>query len=344
MKIDVRKRSLWEPGAMKYILLAEAVVCVVFCFLRIRFSDKFSVMAAFPFEQAGWTLRQLSLSGSAGNAAAVALYVLFSLTPLGVWLVLWKLKRQRRVDLVLPGLSFFLFIINYYMVNPGLFSAGVPGMGKWILGGTFYSLLFAYLVIRVLSVCRDAGTDALVQGLQGILFFLNIIFVYIIFAHCLGEALEAAVGMEGGMFAEGFLSMEEAVPMGGGVPGNGNVSVTYLFLSLRCAVRILPYAFDMGIVFLAVRLLEALGRDRYSDESVGLARRLAVFCPKALGITVLAGAAFNVLQCLFCSRLYETDIVVSVPVVSVVFVLAVFLFSRYVREDQKLKRENDLII
>ena len=61
-------------------------------------------------------------------------------------------------------------------------------------------------------------------------------------------------------------------------------------------------------------------------------------------ITVSADVVFNILQMIFHERLYQTDIVIRVPVISIVFVLAVLLFARYVREDQKLKQENDLFI
>lgn len=53
---------------------------------------------------------------------------------------------------------------------------------------------------------------------------------------------------------------------------------------------------------------------------------------------------FNLLQLLFQSRLYQLEYVVSVPVFSLAFVLAVLLFARYIREMQRLKEDNDLFI
>ena len=84
--------------------------------------------------------------------------------------------------------------------------------------------------------------------------------------------------------------------------------------------------------------------DRYSAGAAEKADRLASFCGRALVITVSADVVFNILQMIFHERLYQTDIVIRVPVISIVFVLAVLLFARYVREDQKLKQENDLFI
>ena len=75
-----------------------------------------------------------------------------------------------------------------------------------------------------------------------------------------------------------------------------------------------------------------------------LADRLAGFCAKALGITAGADVMFNVLQVLFGAGLYRMDLVIHVPVLSILFVLAALLSARYIREAQKLKKEHDLII
>ena len=324
-----------KQNVMKCILAAEAAACVAFCFLRMGFSWLFSGIAAFPFEQAGWGLRKLSLSGEAGNAAAVILYGIFSLIPALVWLFLKKQRRELRVDLVLPGLSVLLFIVNYYMINPSLLPSRVPGTGKWVLGCTFYSVLFGYLVIRTLEVYREVDAGKLQRGLKGLLWFLNMVFVYAICRQCLEDTLLAAGnlrGTYGGMLMEGFVS--------GGEP----TGAAYLFLVLRYIVNILPYVFDMGIVFLGGYVLDALNRDRYSDESIALVKRLAGFCQRALAITVMANAVFNLLQCLFSGSLSDISIVIRLPVLSIIFVLAVLLFSRYLCAEQKLKQEHDLII
>lgn len=324
-----------RQNVMKCILAAEAAACVAFCLLRRGFSWLFTGIAAFPFEQAGWGLRKLSLSGGVGNTAAVILYGIFSLAPALAWLFLKKRKRNLRIDLVLPGLSVLLFAVNYYMVNPGLLPSRIPGTGKWMLGCTFYSVLFGYLVIRMLEVYREVDAEKLQRGLKGLLWFLNMVFVYAIFGQCLEDTLLAAGNLQstdGGIWMEGF------------VYGGKTAGIAYLFLGLRYIVNILPYVFDMGIIFLGGHVLDALNRDRYSDESIALVKRLAGFCQGALAVTVMANAVFNLLQCLFCGSLSDVSIVIRLPVVSIIFVLAVLLFSRYLCEEQKLKQEHDLII
>ncbi len=320
---------------MTLILTVEAAACVVFCFLRTSFFGGFTSLAAFPFEQAGYVLRQMSLSGTAGNAAAIVLYLTLGLLPCLAWLLLKKQGRLLAVDHLLPALSVLLLAVIYYMVNPGLIVSAVPGTGKWLLGCTFYSALSGYLVIRVLAVCRRARPETLESVLQGLLGFLNMVFVYLIFGQNLDRLLNSLRDMgnvSGGLYAVGAAQ------------GAHSVGLTCLFFGLGYLVDVLPYAFDLGIVFLAGRLLAALKADRWGDAAAELADRLAGFCAKVLGITAGADVMFNVLQVLFGAGLYRMDLVIHVPVLSILFVLAALLSARYIREAQKLKKEHDLII
>ncbi len=317
------------------ILAAEAIACVCFCLLQMNFSGIFSSLAAFPFEQTGYALRSLSLSGVPGNAAAIFLYMALSLIPCFIWLILKKKGILLVIDHVLPGISILLFIVNYYMINPRLFISSIPGTGKWTLGCTFYSVLTGYLVLRVLMACRTAESGKLQDMLQGLLWFLNIVFVYMIFGQSLGNLLRSVQDVQSGsssIYMDGFLS-----ETGGG-------GITYLFLGFRYLVNILPYVFDISIIYLSIRMLAALKADRYSDESVKLVDTLAGLCTKALGITVIADVVFNVLQVVFRASLSQMDLVIQMPVISIAFVLAMLLFARYMHEDQKLKQDHDLII
>lgn len=313
---------------MTGILVIEAVFCVAFCLMENSFSGGFAGVMAFPFEQIGWGLRMLSLSGTAGNAAAIILYILLCMIPCTVWIAMKKRKEAAGIDYVLPGLSVLLFAVIYYMINPGLFEIRVPGTGKWMMGSIFYSVLSGYLIIRALISFRKAEPERLQRGLRRLCWFLNMVFVYLIFWQYLGTAIEAVKSIR----------LDNT-----GAEASG-LYFTYLFLALHYMINILPYLFDVGIVFLAVRMLDVFRNDRYSDEAVEATERLAGFCAKALEVTVGADMGFNLLQFLFQGFIYRVDIVIRIPVISIVFVLAVFLFARYMREEQKLKQENDLFV
>ena len=84
--------------------------------------------------------------------------------------------------------------------------------------------------------------------------------------------------------------------------------------------------------------------DLYQEESIKLAEKLSHFCMWTLVATIGLDAAFNLLQLFFQSSLYQLEYVVTIPVFSLAFVLAVLLFARYIREMQRLKEDNDLFI
>lgn len=304
---------------MACVMLLEAMACITFCFLKINGSGFFSSAAAFPFEQIGLGLRILSLSGAVGNGIAVLLYALISLIPCFFWLWLKKIHKIRKIDLLLVGLSILLFIVFYYMINPGLFFTGVPGIGKWMLGCMFYSVFFGYLTIRMLIIYTHADEGKLQKGLYLLLWILNFVFIYMIFGRLLGEFLKNINNIQGS-------------------------KITCVFIGFHYLVNILPYLFDIGIIFLAIHMLKTLEISWYSDEAVREVNRLADFGVKALEITVSVEVIFNLAQIWFCNQLLQVDIVITIPFFSIIFVFAVLLFARYVQENQRLKMDNDLFI
>jgi len=82
------------------VLILEVIACIAFCLLQMHFSTLFSTMIAFPFEQIGWCLRTLSLSGPAGNIAAIIIYIAVSLIPCAAYCFLKRKHRTCSIDLV----------------------------------------------------------------------------------------------------------------------------------------------------------------------------------------------------------------------------------------------------
>lgn len=317
-------------------LLLEAVICVIFALPQIQLSGMFTTITAFPFEQIGWGLRQLSLSGAAGNLAAVVFYLLLSLLPCAVYCFLWAKKRLCRADWLLIIMSALLFFVNYYMINPGLLHTGVAGNGKWMLGSSFYAVFCGYLVLRMLHIYTAADTGKLQKALKILLLFTMTVFVYAVFGQGLGDLFFAIQNLQSG---NSMPAAEVAL-----FQAAQDLTLTYVFLTLQFLVRALPWCMDLVAAYFAVLMLEALAKNRYSEEAICTVRRLAGFCRTALAVTVGAEMAFHVLQLLLHRRLYQVDIVIRFPVLSIVFVLAMLLAARYLQEDQRLKQEHDLFI
>lgn len=318
-----------------YVLLAlEAVMFVAFSLAKISPGGAFSAAMAFPYEQIGMGLRLLSMTGLLGNCLALALYAAICFLPVA-FLLMARNRRELHIDdALLWLLSAALFVSLYLMINPayignmfgGIGDAGLT-IGKVVLGGTLWSILCGYLILRLLRLSFESGTEKL-QGYVGAwLCILSFLFVWAVFGVCFGEMLNS------------FSTLHA-----GNTGSEGGLGTTYVFLVLRFFVDALPYILDAVTVFLALDLLAAMRTDRYSEQTESLALRLSRWCGKALAAVVVSAVSLNLLQLIFARSLRVIDSELSIPVISVLFVLAVLLFARLVSENRRLKGDNDLFI
>lgn len=333
----MKHKTLW------IILAAEAAVCIALQILQTSFSGVFTAAMAFPFEQVGLGLRALSLSGIMGDIAAWALYIAVSLAPAAVLLILVIKRSFRPEDSLLAVLSATLFAVLYLMTNPGDIArlaggaAGLP-VGRAVLGVTVYSVLCGYLLLRLLRLFFAGGADKLQKYMAALLCLLNLLFVYLAFGECFGGLLDSLKALGGGNTGSEVLGAP-ALPLGGRRP-----DVSSAFLVLQYAVNALPYILNVFVVFAALRLLDELRANRYSQGSVAAAERLSRLCGAALAATVLAGIAFNLLQLMFAKVLLAVNCTVQIPVLSIAFVLAVLLLARFIAENKRLKDDNDMFV
>lgn len=313
----------------KIALAVEAVLCVLLTVLKTPVGDAFVTAMAFPFEQIGSGLRVLSLSSAVGNVFAFLLYIAICLLPVGALLLIKRKRNMLPEDGLLLVLSITLFFIIYWMINPGNMAGlfhGIPA-GKAVLGGTVYSILIAYFILRILRLFRTSEVDRLQRYLAILLGLLNVIFIYLIFGAGVKSLMETIAALQAGNAGNESL-----------------LGASYAFAALQYLVDVLPYGIDILVVFAGIRLLKKLTTDRYSDETVLAASRLSRLCGKTLSITVLTIAAFNLLQLIAAKQLFRINTAMQVPLFSVAFVLAALIFSRLIAENKLLKEDNDSII
>lgn len=314
------------------VLSAEALLCALFCVVRASASGVFTAVMAFPLEQIGLGLRALSLPGGPGNAAAIAIYIVLCLLPAAALLVLRRKRKLCAEDGLAVLLSAVLFAVLYMMTNPGEIGALTNGavsqpIGKAILGGMTYSVIFGYFILRVLRLFHNGGTPKLVRYMSVMLVLINVLFVYMIFGACFNGLLDSIASLRAGNAGNEHL-----------------LGASYVFLVLQFIVDALPYAFNVMIIFAALRLLEEMRENRYSDGTVAAAGRVSSLCAAALVTTVLADIIFNLLQLAFAKSLHVINGSLQIPVFSIAFVLAALLFTRLITENKQLKDDNDLFI
>lgn len=288
-----------------------------------------------PFELLGDGLRSLSLSGSMGNAAAIIIYCLISLIPAFIYIVLKYKKRLIKVDGFLIVLSGTLFFVIYYLINPTLFMAN--GLGAIPLIGTFYSLLAGYLVLRGISVWSKSDAAGLQWGLRLLICLLIISLIGAILIECVVNLPDAIQTLKN----KNTAVTDPFVMYGTGAKG---LTVTIVFLLLGSVVKIVPCMWEIAILVIILDVLKALSENRYSEQVVNGFERLGNTCKNMLIVTMVLNMGFALLQVIFRNMLYEINMDLTVPLASIVLVLAVMLISKYMRETQKMKEELDMFI
>jgi hypothetical protein len=310
------------------LLFAEAAVCIIFHVIKPPYAEIFTAVAAFPFAQIGWGLRALSLSGEAGNAIAVIIYMAVCLPPLAIFFHK-VFKKFYPEDMMLPLLSIVLFGVLYFMVNPG--KMGIPAemtdAGKMVLGGAVYSVLTGYVILRALRKFLEGDKERLMRYMSIMLGVLGVVFVFALFGNSLGEMVKLLT-----QFKENFSGNEELTVL------------TRLVAELKLIADAVSYAMCLIIVLEAINLTAALRQAPYSETAAALAGKTARGCTVTLSVTVVISAAYNVLQIVFIKSLNAVDVTVSIPVFSIAFVLTVLLLTRIFAENKRLKDENDTFI
>lgn len=308
-----------------YILLAaEAAALAGLLFLQNSFPAIFSSLFAFPFEQLGAGLRILSLSGRLGNGLALALWGALSLLPAAAALRHVKEAERRYENAALVLLSAALLYVLYGMADPAAFQRLVPrlsflgtGFVKALMGGLVWSILALWFILRLLRLFRAGDTPCLLSYMERMLWALCVLFVGGIVLSCGGEL---AANLKSGSAA-----------------GDRAIQI------LGFAVSALPYGLDIAVTVMGMELLRAM-RTENRETVETAAERLSGFCCISLALSAGAATAFNVLQVLFASQLTQVSVHVTVPVMSLAFVLAVLLVSRLIVENRQLQDDNDLFI
>lgn len=282
------------------------------------------VVAAIPFSLLGKGLRALSLSGSAGNIAAIVIYATVCMLPL----VLILKKKKDKEDWLLVLASAMLFYVLYLMINPGLMPNGMSSdVGSAILCGTVVSVFVSWGILKLL---RKGETFEEGSGYKALRILLGV---------CVLICIVAGFGI-----CAGELKVEiEAVRTGNTMPGQ-NLLDTYIFLFLIFAVQALEYTLDACLMLLGIDLTKELEQNPYSESCVIAAGNMSKKAQLFLTTILLSNMVLNIAQVLAASRLYNIDAMVRIPVFSVALCLGSMALTRLLGQGKEIKEENDLYI
>jgi hypothetical protein len=326
-----------KPKTFKKCLALLALLLLILQIVHVPFSGIFTSAIAFPFEQIGMGLRALSLSGGVGNVIAILFYVIISLLPIAALAFIRKKRRLETSDSLLVLLSILFFITLYLMTNPGFLNRWIPTTlgaqsGRLLLGGVIYSVLLGYLVLQALKGFVPSTQEKLYDSLSFLLSFLAVVFVV------------AAFGISFGKFLGALQELPAVDVFFQPISDEDRRTITSFFLFLQFVVEAIPHLLNIGIVFSALRLLQELRQDPYSEQTLAEAEHMTRRCITALKIVVVATIVFHLLQLPVATLLTVINVHWEIPLLSILFTLAGLLLTRLVTSGKELKEENDSII
>lgn len=319
----------------KTLILLLGLEAVIFAVIALAVTapegSGYLFLASFPFAQIGQLLRALSLSGTFGNIAAFILYIGLGALPLLFAAVNLKKGTAKAEDWLLAVISGFAFYMLYIMINPGTLSR-IPGffnadVGRATLGGAFYSLLIGYSVIKLLRKSDSAGTESLIKILRLLFAVAVVILVFAISYIGIGDVKARFSAIQTG----------NTDPM-------AQIGFTYIFVLLRYALTQLPAVMEIGIFLLAMRLCGHLNADRYGEEAITSAKKLAAFSKKTVIAIMLSTVVLNLAQIVCATSLVSLDFLTVLPVDSIIVALTAMLLTRFFTASRALAKDNQLFI
>ena len=314
------------------VLIIEAVLCGI---AALAFSPPggsvYLVIAQFPYAQLGLLLRSLSLSGTLGNVAAIIFYIAICAVPLVLVALHMKKHSFKAEDWLLVVLSGFGFYMIYMMINPA-YLCRIPcflseDFGRAVLGGACYSILIGYLVLRLMRKADGTNTDALLKVFRLLLAIMAVIVVFSISYIGISDVATKLAAIQSG-------NTDPSVSLG----------FTNFFVLLRYALTQLPQIMGLAILVLAMRLCDHLRTDRYGEEAVNAAKKLASFAKKTVAVILLGCITLNLAQIVFAGSLVSADFLTTLPLDSIVIALAALLLARFFVASRELKQDNQMII
>ncbi len=276
-------------------------------------------------------LRMLSLSGAAGKALALFLYVLLCGIPV------YGMLLRRRFGGMPAAVSVYLFFLMFMMVNPtkiaALFRTPVAGeeglnMLKAMLVGFFYLLLLSWVLIRIAT---RRAPDGLIRRLIGLVWLTGALLILSV--TCVDFAvLKAAFET---VPADPLLSYLGA---GTTAPADGVLAI------VRFVADAVPTAVLLYALVAAARLLAGCGRELFAAENAELARTLAARARTAILVAVGCMLGRASLEIMLAHWATNVSIMANVPLLELIAALASALFARFMERGCAVYRENQMMI
>lgn len=310
----MNKKKLFFP--------VTAALAVVLAFVPGAGSGLFGALA-LPFSALGGLLREMSLSGTAGNIAAIVILLGVSCIPLVFW---WRSKRAME-DWLLVLLAPVTALVLYFMVNPALRSTVMQNeVGDVVYAASFWSTLTTWGILKLVRSPKV---------LEGNIYTALRIFLILCAASCVFNCF--------GTTLSAFLAKLKWYAETDYGWGTANVP-TMVFLVLDYVVFALEDGLTALVLWKGAELLEHLERDPFSEGCVAAADALSRRCRENLAIISLAALGLNLGQLLMGDLLINIQMAVQLPVMGMAVAFALMAVTKLLVRGKELKDDNDLFV
>ena len=272
----------------------------------------------------GEWLRELSLSGGKGNAAAWG--IVLALTALPALGLLWK--GRCRYDWLLLLAAAEMLAGLFYLVNPTLLMPEHDARPFIALAaaGCVGATMLAWAVLRGLKNILAAERPG--QTMERLLGWSSWALAFLV---TLSQSV--SVWQEIRRVTESNTALD-----------TGTLMPTYLTLCVLAVMDLVPTLLCCQVLRWGGKLALRMDADPFGGETVALAEELGGQCARAATLSVSICAAGNLLQFILLPVLRSAHLNVSFPFVPVLLAAVLGLLCRYFRRAKEVSDDNESII
>lgn len=306
------------------ILILEAALIAGLVYLSRQYPAWFTSVWSIPMEQIAGGLKALSGTGAFGNGLALAILAGIALIPV-IFALRYPRGRETLAErITLAVMAPVVLIVLWNMIHPGNVRPEAAGADAFLqvvraaLSLIIWSVVILFVVLRLIRLFRAGKREQLLRY-----------FRILLAVSCIAFTAELAVTLMNAVLAPAADGSRSAQDIIAGI--------------FRLAVGLVPLVFDIVIL---IRVMDLI-RIAETEEQEGLAetaKRVSGISCIALAVSTGLCALQHVVQLLLMPGLTNLNVTVDIPVVSIVFVAVILLFTRLLVENRQLREDNSLFI
>ncbi len=313
------------------ILLIESITCIILSIIGYPMNNGILNMAAFPFEQIGSALRDMSLSGQTGNIIANIIYIVICTIPI-LYLAYKTIKKKNSYkDIILLLLVPVLFWVLYLSVNPTYASKYYVldyQMMKYAYGLTIYTMIFGYIVIDYITRSKRDNISKILNAIKVLIAILSMLLVL------------TAFGSELGALKTSMITIKD----GNTLLQSGELTMTYVMTIIKYIVDILPYLMTIYLLIVILDIIDCATKEIYSEVISNLIGKARIISKYSVVLIIYSQIIVNIIQLIFGSNIKDSNYIMSIPIIQIMIFLGVMLLAHLYSEVKKIKEENDMFI